>query len=97
MLTLLPYFCLAREITQNITVVPTNEQVEAKACEVIERVLENGIRNETVEMALTKLLSNFSYLYAWGRYRDKWVWVTVLLLEEMMEVLKGLEEENAGP
>ncbi|KAK3388646.1 hypothetical protein B0T20DRAFT_364658, partial [Sordaria brevicollis] len=89
----IPINKITREITQNMKVVPVNEQMEAKAREVVEQVVEIGIRKETAGLALTKLLSNFSYLYEWGKCKDKWVWVSVFLLKAMMEALKRMKEE----
>lgn len=89
-LTFPPHRLVAREITQNSTVIPIRPQIALKAREVIQKALMDGTQVETIEMALTKLLSNFNYLWGWGRYKDKWVGVTVGLLNEMMAVLKGM-------
>ncbi|KHE81537.1 hypothetical protein GE21DRAFT_1215587 [Neurospora crassa] len=86
---IIPINRITREMTQNSTVIPTRPKIALRARQVIQKALMNGTHDETIEMALTKLLSNFNYLWGWGGYKDKTVGVTVGLLNEMLAVLKG--------
>ncbi|EGZ69594.1 hypothetical protein NEUTE2DRAFT_141154 [Neurospora tetrasperma FGSC 2509] len=86
---IIPINRITREMTQSSTVIPSRPKIALRARQVIQKALMNGSHDETIEMALTKLLSNFNYLWGWGGYKDKSVGVTVGLLNEMMAVLKG--------
>ncbi|KAL0468479.1 hypothetical protein QR685DRAFT_599117 [Neurospora intermedia] len=86
---IIPINRITREMTQSSTVIPTRPKIALRARQVIQKALLNGTHDETIEMALTKLLSNFNYLWSWGGYKDKSVGVTVGLLNEMLAVLKG--------
>lgn len=81
---------VARQITENGTVIPDGPKIARKARFVIQDALENGTFPSSIEMALTKLVSNFNYLWGWTRFQDKQLEVTVGLLNEMMAVLKGM-------
>ncbi|KAK1776569.1 hypothetical protein QBC45DRAFT_419226 [Copromyces sp. CBS 386.78] len=96
---IIPINRITREITQNSTVIPSHDKIAREARYVVQGALEKGNFPETIEMALTKLLSNFNYLWGWGRYQDKQVGVTVGLLNEMMAVLKEHQRklEEDGP
>ncbi|KAK3496184.1 hypothetical protein B0T13DRAFT_529322 [Neurospora crassa] len=86
---IIPINRITREMTQSSTVIPARSKIALRARQVIQKALMNGFHDETIEMALTKLLSNFNYLWGWGGYKDKSVGVTVGLLNEMLAVLKA--------
>ncbi|CCC13854.1 hypothetical protein SMACR_07490 [Sordaria macrospora] len=98
---IIPINRITRQITENGTVIPDGPKIARKARFVIQDALENGTFPSSIEMALTKLVSNFNYLWGWTRFQDKQLEVTVGLLNEMMAVLKEhqqqLEEEGVQP
>ncbi|KAK3485392.1 uncharacterized protein B0T23DRAFT_399969 [Neurospora hispaniola] len=93
---IIPINRITREMTHSSTVIPTRPKIALRARQVIQKALMNGSHDETIEMALTKLLSNFNYLWGWGGYKDKSVGVTVGLLNEMLAVLKEDRLEGGG-